>query len=87
MVFEQIGTMMSSINILGLGAYPVLLSISIGISLLISQKRTGEFLLILGIINFITGTGLFIATTEYKYLIITALTTIIILMLPGRTEE
>lgn len=86
-MFEYFGQAIMSINIMGIGAYPLLLSISIGIALLISQKRIGEFILITAILNLIIGIGLFAASHEGMYLVITAMALIVILMSPGKIDE
>lgn len=86
-MFEYFASTIMSINIMGIGAYPILLAISIGIALLISQKRIGEFILITAIMNLIIGIGLFMASQEGMYLVITAMALIIILLSPGKIDE
>ena len=85
-MLEYFGTMITSINILGMGAYPILLSMIIGLSILLSEKRLGEMLVLTGIMNLVLGIGVFIGTKNFNYLIASGLVSIIIFMLPGKKK-
>lgn len=87
-MFESIGQMLSTINIFGLGVFPIIESFIIGLGILFSNGRQLNFNIWVFICNFIFASVLLVNLNKNtgQYIAI-AIVTIIILMLPDNSLQ
>jgi hypothetical protein len=82
-MIEQLGNLMSSVDILSLGIFIPIQSLWVGIGLLLSNGDKETFFITLLLLNLASGIGLYFMTREGTYFFLAAVFLVIILFLPS----
>lgn len=85
-MFEQIGNLLLSVDLMGMGVSIPLIALTIGIAYLLSKDMRG-FSIIIIISNLALSLILFIGFKESTHFLLTAILTIITIMLPDGLFE